>query len=933
MIEFRSRVLNMIEAPNIIAATEVEPKNSRFEMQPVDYMLEGYTAFTNINQNGRGIIIWVHNSLDATQFNMQTNFQESLWVEITLRRNERLLCGCIYRSPNANNENNALLNDLMRETGTLSFTHLLVVGDFNYGLINWDLHSSPDTKAQNFVESCEDAFLSQHIRKRTRGRQGQQSNILDLVFSHDEANVSNIEHESPLGKSDHACILFDYFCTLEKDNSRTSVPIFRKANFQRIRESMAAIDWERELAPMESVQEMYDVFCTQYEEICSRHVPKMTFARNQRKRAPGINATEAAIIRKKHRAWTRYIETRSEAKYLEYARLRNKVKKVTRIAEKRHEAEIAETAKINPKRFWAYVKSRTKVKERIPDLIVDVATNQRTKDDHEKTETLSKFFASVFTDEPPGRIPTPAPQRYAETLETLEITPTEVEERLKKLKIDKARGPDGVHPWILRECASEISRPLCLIFKKSLSSGDLPKQWKQANISAIFKKGNKQLANNYRPVSLTCIPCKVMETILRKEIVRHMSYNSLFSPCQYGFMERRSTSLQLLHTIEDWLKDIDEGKVIDACYLDLMKAFDTVPHRRLLAKVKSYGIQGDLLEWIASFLGGREQTVCLSGCESRPMEVRSGVPQGSVLGPTLFVIYVNDMPAAVNSGIKLYADDAKLYRPVCSDIDRRALQKDIDALYSWSRLWLLKFHPEKCTMMRVGQGGTSDTDHYTMKTENGNTNLNWSTTEKDLGVMIDGKLTFAEEVRSRIKKGNMIVGTIRRTFTSLNESTFTQLFKALVRPHLEYAAVVWFPHLRRDIDAIEAVQRRATKQVPGLSQLEYPERLERLKLPSLTFRRKRGDMIEVFKIMTGLYHIDSREFFSINTQQTTRGHSRRILKPSCNTGIRLRSFAMRTINDWNALPEHVVTAENLNQFKNRLDKHWCNHPMLYNHRA
>ena len=329
------------------------------------------------------------------------------------------------------------------------------------------------------------------------------------------------------------------------------------------------------------------------------------------------------MIRKKHRAWTRYIETRSEAKYLEYARLRNKVEKVTRSAAKRHGTEIAESAKTNPKRFWAYVKSRTKVKESIPDLIVDVATNRRTTNDHEKTETLSKFFASVFTDEPPGCIPTPAPQRYAEALDTLEITALEVEERLKELKIDKARGPDGIHPWVLRECAAEISRPLGLIFKKSLFSGVLPKKWKQANITAIFKKGNKQLPNNYRPVSLTCILCKVMEAILREEIVKHMRNNSLFSPCQYGFVERRSTTLQLLHTIEDWLKDIDEGKVIDACYLDLMKAFDTVPHRRLLAKVRSYGIQGELLRWISSFLGGREQTVCLSGCKSHPW--KSGV--------------------------------------------------------------------------------------------------------------------------------------------------------------------------------------------------------------------------------------------------------------------------------------------------------------------
>jgi ribonuclease P/MRP protein subunit RPP40 len=380
--------------------------------------------------------------------------------------------------------------------------------------------------------------------------------------------------------------------------------------------------------------------------------------------------------------------------------------------------------------------------------------------------------------------------------------------------------------------------------------------------------------------------------------------------------------------VEDWVRWIDQGQVVDVGYLDLMKAFDTVPHRRLIKKLHSYGFSGQILRWVKAFISERTQVVRVNGATSHAAQVLSGVPQGSVLGPVLFVIYVNDMPARVSSSIRLYADDTKLYRPISSPSDAQALQDDLSSLETWSDEWLLKFHPEKCTMLRIGTK-KSPLSTYTMHHEGGRVALKWEVTEKDLGILIDEKLTFHEEVNSRVKKANSIVGIIRRSFTHLDEKMFTTLFKALVRPHLEYAVAVWNPHLKKDTNSIEAVQRRATKLIPGFRDLTYQQRLHRLNLPSLEFRRLRGDMIETFKIIRGIYNIDKEDFFNINSHSTTRGHPFKIIKPTINSSIRKNYFTFRIINTWNSLPENIVLAPSLNAFKNRLDKFWKNHPTRF----
>ena len=282
-------------------------------------------------------------------------------------------------------------------------------------------------------------------------------------------------------------------------------------------------------------------------------------------------------------------------------------------------------------------------------------------------------------------LPTQLEVTVNQKLDSVDFSQSEVLQLLKKLDANKSPGPDGIHPRVLKECASELAGPLHILFQTSLSEGSLPTAWKEARVTPIFKKGSRTDVDNYRPVSLTSVCCKVMEKLIRHAVMNHMIINGLLSDYQHGFVQGRSCTTQLLQLVDKISEIIDEGGAVDMVYLDFAKAFDTVPHQRLLLKLESYGIGGEVYAWIQSFLTDRLQQVSVGGMVSSWAHVLSGVPQGSVLGPVLFVCYINDMPDSIGSFIFMYADDTKLGRGVSSDEDREALQADLDRLNDWSR--------------------------------------------------------------------------------------------------------------------------------------------------------------------------------------------------------------------------------------------------------
>ena len=414
-----------------------------------------------------------------------------------------------------------------------------------------------------------------------------------------------------------------------------------------------------------------------------------------------------------------------------------------------------------------------------------------------------------------------------------------------------------------------------------------------------------------------------MERIIRDKLVNYLEINKLLSNDQHGFRSGRSCTTQLLEIIELWTSYVDDKKAFDCIYLDFAKAFDKVPHNKLLHKLKSYGIIGKLHSWISNFLTNREQRVNINGKYSETRPVTSGIPQGSVLGPILFIIYINDLPDQVNSYLKIFADDTKFFRLITDIIDRQDLQHDLNKVLEWSHKWQLPFNIDKCKVIHYSYN--NPLYNYTLN----NKPLTTDTSEKDLGVTFTSDLKFSSHIRQIISKANSRLGLIKNTFTNKTAKIIIPLYKSLVRPLLEYCVSIWNPNLRKDIIEIEKVQRRATKLIPQIKDLPYPNRLKFLHLDSLLFRRKRQDMIQVFRMLRRIDNIDHNIYFNMNDASTTRGHSLKILKPRASTSLRLNSFSHRVINDWNSLKEETVISQTINQFKSALKREWKNHPDKY----
>ena len=490
--------------------------------------------------------------------------------------------------------------------------------------------------------------------------------------------------------------------------------------------------------------------------------------------------------------------------------------------------------------------------------------------------------------------------------------------KLKKLNVNKSPGPDGLHPKVLSELAHELAEPLTIIFTKSLQQETLPQAWKDAKVTPLYKKGGKRKPGNYRPVSLTSIICKIMESIVRDQVVGHMASNNLFSDAQHGFISGRSCSTNLIAVLDKWSEALDNGLPVDAIYLDFAKAFDSVPHIRLLTKLKGYGIDGNVCGWIRQFLIGRRQRVQVGGSLSNWAPVTSGIPQGSVLGPILFVIFINDMPSVVNSYIELFADDSKVFHTIQSDEDRLSLQEDLNHMVDWSNKWQLRFNAAKCKVLHIGRSNPKF-DYSMTDTDKNIVTLEKTELEKDLGVNVDPQLKFSNHVEIQVNKCNKILGLIRRSYDYLDADSLKSLFCALVRPHLEFCNVVWSPRLAKDRGLIESVLRRATKLVSHVKDLPYEERLAKLKIPSMSYRRARGDMIEVYKYVNEFYSVKQKPF-QFEESSITRGHRFKLKKNFCKTSTRQHFFGNRVVETWNNLPSPVVEAPTLNCFKARLDR-------------
>ena len=398
--------------------------------------------------------------------------------------------------------------------------------------------------------------------------------------------------------------------------------------YNAIKQKLLDINWEEKLCG--TFDESYSIFINKLNHSMEGNVPKRTQV--YKKQNLYMNRKAMRLKNKKQKLWKKYTLTRCVADYGKFVRIKNELRLLTRTLRRNFETTLAIKSKDSPKQFWSYVKSKLKTKSRIPTLTKSDGTKALSS--QEKAEALNDFFGSVYQEESDTDVP-PVTKNYSnEPLSTIQITDEMVINKLKSLDPGKSTGPDGWHPYLLQSLADSLCTPLRILFNKSLCEGIVPSQWLEAYITAIFKKGQKSVISNYRPVSITTVICKIMESIIRDHIVSYMTTNKLFTDEQHGFVPKRDCMTNLLIAMEEWTAAIEIGNDIDVIYTDFAKAFDSVPHKRLLIKLKSIGIEDKVLQWIKSFLNIRKHSVCVEGEFSDWVHVNSGIPQGSVLAWT-----------------------------------------------------------------------------------------------------------------------------------------------------------------------------------------------------------------------------------------------------------------------------------------------------------
>ena len=542
-------------------------------------------------------------------------------------------------------------------------------------------------------------------------------------------------------------------------------------------------------------------------------------------------------------------------------------------------------------------------------------------DDQDKADILNHFFtAQTVLDDRGATLPTAA-ARGNFSLDAISLSPLEVESILKSLKLGKASGPDQINNRILKELAHSLSFPLCDLFNYSLSCGKVPELWKQANVTPIFKKGDQSEVSNYRPISLLSTIGKAMEKLVHKYVFNFFLEHHVITTLQSGFTAGDSTVNQLVDIYNTFCRALDEGKEVRAVFFDISKAFDRVWHKGLLYKLHSVGISGNLLDWFADYLSERKQRVVLPGVSSDWSTLEAGVPQGSILGPLLFLVYINDIVEDINATIRLFADDTSLYIIVDSPLDAAiTLNNDVSKVYAWAKKWLVNFNPNKSETLLLSRKLNKP---YHPPICMNNQPISEVNSHKHLGLILSNDCTWHAHFELMKTKAWLRINVMRKLKFQLDRKSLQIIYFSFIRPLLEYGDVIWNNCAQYEANELEKIQYEAARIVSGATKLvSINALLKETGWEPLSSRRRKHKLVLFYKMVNGLCPDYLHSLVPPTIGNTSRYNLRNIndlQTVHAKTQLYFNSFLPSVIREWNELPQPTRDSTSISSFKYRLD--------------
>ena len=874
-------------------------------------------------RNGGGVSMYLRSNLCFhVRDDLSSSNLESLIIEITKPRSKPFLVGTWYRPPQSSPDLFAQFETLVGKIDAEN-KEFYLLGDLNCNLLPEHL----DSNSSQLLNIMEIYGLSQLINEPTRITQNSRT-LIDLCLTNSPGKVSR-SGVVQVGISDHSLV----YMTRKSRQMRSGIHKtsvirnFKHFNSADFLHDLKQLQWN-DVSIHKDPNEMWNVWKDHFMSAIDKHAPSKT-KRISTKKSPWITRDLITKMHKRDFLKRNHSKTNDPKSWEDYKKARNDVNSSIKLAKRRYFTDNLEANTKDPRKTWKLINELQNRQRKVTNISEIKVDNRSLSSAPEITEAFNSHFANIgqelaceISETDVNVLSYLKPVQNKFILRTTDVQT--VIDLIKKIDGKKATGLDRIPCRLLKSAVDVVAPSLTEIFNQSISRGVFPMEWKLARVTPVFKKGSKSDVNNYRPISVIPIVAKIFEKIVYDQLYRYLNSNNLLTNCQSGFRSLHSTLTALLETANSWNVNIDKGFLNGVIFIDLKKAFDTIDHEIVIQKLESYGIRDNELKWFKSYLSDRSQKCFTNGHLSSLRPVTCGVPQGSILGPLLFLIYINDLPNCLSEGIpRMYADDTTIsYAASTLSNIQTQLNLELKNINIWLRSNKLSLNVAKTEFMVIGsrqrlqnQGDCASTlqveDKQINKVEN----------TKSLGVYIDDKLSWKTHISKISKKISSGIGALKRVRPFVNQHTATTIYKALIEPHFEYCSSVWDGLSQQLSDKLQKLQNRAARVITCSGYDTSSDLLlKQLGFEKLQVKRSKQKAIMVYKSLNALTPSYLEDLFTIKSAPYIfRDSENKLIIPKPRTDYCKRSFSYSGSVLWNGFPVELRKSSSLSQFKRGLD--------------